>query len=149
MSAVPERMDRSDAAAEPGGVVPRVVARVIDAIVLALIGGAVGMAMDFNVAWLILQAVLVFAYFVVLDVAWGTTPGKRVFGLRVAGPDGATPTAGQAAGREAFTLLGAIPYAGPLLALIAWIVILVTVSKDPGRQGAHDRLGGGTRVVTG
>jgi uncharacterized RDD family membrane protein YckC len=149
MSAIPEDMQRPRAASTPGGVVPRIVARVIDAVILGVVGGAVGLAMDFNVLWLVLQAVLVFAYFVVLDVAWGTTPGKRLLGLRVTGPDGARPTTGQAAAREAFTLLGAIPFAGPLLALIAWIVIVVTVSKSPQGQGAHDTLAGGTRVVTG
>jgi uncharacterized RDD family membrane protein YckC len=149
MSATPEDTQRPHAASTPGGVVPRIVARVIDAVILVVVGGAVGLAMDFNVLWLVLQAVMVFAYFVVLDVAWGTTPGKRLLGLRVTGPGGASPTAGQAAAREAFTLLGAIPFAGPLLALIAWIVIVVTVAKSPQGQGAHDTLAGGTRVVTG
>ena len=149
MSTTPEDTDRSRAAAAPAGVLPRIVARVIDAVILAVVGGAVGVAMDFNVLWLALQAGLVFAYFVALDVAWGTTPGKRVLGLRVTGPAGAAPSLGQAAGREAFTLLGAVPYAGPLLALVAWIVIVVTVARSPQRQGAHDTLAGGTRVVTG
>jgi hypothetical protein len=63
------------------------------------------------------------------------------------GAGGARPTFGQAAGREAFTLLGAIPYIGPVLALAAWIVIAVTINASPTGQGTHDRIGGGTQVV--
>ena len=127
MSAVPGGAEEPQAPATPGGVLPRIVARVIDAIILA---------------------VAVFAYFVALDVTWGTTPGKRLLGLRVTGPAGARPTAGQAAAREAFTLLGAIPFIGPVLALAAWIAIVVTVAQSPQRQGAHDNLAG-TFVVSG
>jgi uncharacterized RDD family membrane protein YckC len=149
MGAIPEDAQQSQAPATPGGVLVRIVARLIDAIVLAVVGGLLGVAMDFSFVWLTIQAVAVFAYFVVLDVAWGTTLGKRLLGLRVTGPAGGRPTAGQAAAREAFTLLGAIPFVGPVLALVAWIVIVVTVAKSPQRQGAHDNLAGGTFVVTG
>ena len=149
MTTTPEGTERARASDAPGNVLPRIVARVVDAVILAVVGGAVGASMDFNVLWLTLQAVLVFGYFVALDVAWGTTPGKRLLGLRVTGPDGAAPSLLEAARREAFTLLGAVPYAGPLLALVAWIVIVVTVTRSPQRQGAHDTLAGGTRVVTG
>lgn len=147
MSAVPGGAEEPQAPATPGGVLPRIVARVIDAIILAVAGGALGMLMNFNVVWLTIQAVAVFAYFVALDVTWGTTPGKRLLGLRVTGPAGARPTAGQAAAREAFTLLGAIPFIGPVLALAAWIAIVVTVAQSPQRQGAHDNLAG-TFVVS-
>lgn len=131
----------------PGGLVPRIGARLIDAIVLAVVGGALGAFMEFSIVWLGLQAVLVFGYFVVLDVTAGTTLGKRLLGLRVTGPSGGPPTVGQAAAREAFVLLGAVPYAGPVLALVAWVAILVTVNSSPTGQGVHDGLAGGTRVV--
>lgn len=52
----------------------------------------------------------------------GATPGKLALGLRVIGPDGGRPTPRQALIREAFTVLGAIPFAGPLLALAATLV---------------------------
>lgn len=133
----------------PGGLAPRIGARLIDFAVLAAVGTALGLVLDFSVPWLVLQAVLVFAYFVLFDSAWGTTPGKRLFGLSVQGPAGGPPTIGQAAIREAFMLLGAIPYAGPVLALIAWVVIAVTINADPSGQGKHDALAGGTRVVRG
>jgi uncharacterized RDD family membrane protein YckC len=125
----------------------RIGARVIDALLLGALGGALGVAMDFDVVWLMLQASLVFTYFVVCDVAWGTTIGKRLLGLEVVGPTGGRPDIRQAGTREAFTLLGAIPFAGPVLALIAWIVILVTANASPTGQGKHDELAGGTRVL--
>jgi uncharacterized RDD family membrane protein YckC len=124
-------------------------ARVIDAVALVAVGAALGPLLDFGFAWLGLQAALVFVYFVVLDVAVGTTLGKRLLGLKVIGPQGGRPTGRQAAVREAFTVLGAIPYAGPVLALAAWIVIAVTINSSPTGQGKHDELAGGTQVVRG
>jgi uncharacterized RDD family membrane protein YckC len=125
----------------------RFVARLIDALLLGAVGVVIGLPMAFSTTWLVIQAVLVFAYFVVLDVTWGTTVGKRLLGLTVQGPGGRRPSFAEAAPREAFTLLGAIPYAGPVLALIAWIAIAVTISRSDAGQGIHDQLGGGTRVV--
>jgi uncharacterized RDD family membrane protein YckC len=71
-----------------------------------------------------------------------------VAGLRVLGPDGGRPTLRQALIRESFTVLGAIPFAGPLLALAAWIWIAATIRSSPTGQGKHDTLAGGTRVAT-
>lgn len=126
----------------------RLGARLIDALLLAGLGVAMGGVIGFGVGWLVLQAVAVFAYFVLLDSIAGTTPGKRVLGLKVAGPSGSNPTVQQAARREAFTLLGAVPFVGPPLAAIAWAVIIVTVHGSPTGQGIHDRLAAGTRVVS-
>lgn len=142
------RDTRPDGVEQPGSLAPRIGARLIDAVVVGAIGGAVGVLLDFSFLWLALQALLVFAYFVVLDVTVGTTLGKRLLGLRVTGPGGGTPTVGQAAAREAFTLLGAVPYAGPVLALVAWVAILVTIRSSPTGQGVHDTLARGTAVVT-
>jgi uncharacterized RDD family membrane protein YckC len=131
----------------PGEVLPRLGARVIDSVLLAVVGVILGVLLDFGYLWLAVQAIGVFAYFVLLDTYFGTTIGKRLLGLTVTGPDGARPTAGRAAVREAFTLLGAIPFIGPVLSLIAWIVIGVTIHSSPTRQGKHDDLAGGTRVI--
>ena len=131
----------------PGELGPRLGARLIDTIILAIIGLLLGFILDFGTVWLTIQAILVFAYFVLLDVYQGTTFGKRLLGLKVTGPDGDEPTIQQAAIREAFTLVGAIPFIGPLLSLIAWIAIGVTINSSPTKQGKHDELAGGTRVV--
>ena len=147
MSTAPGQPDRPRGTASPGRLVPRIVARLIDAVVLAVVGIALGLILDFGMVWLSIQTVVVFGYFVILDVAWGTTLGKRLLGLQVTRPHGGRPTVRQATIREAFTLLGAIPFAGPVLALVAWIVIVVTINASPTGQGKHDRLAGGTLVV--
>lgn len=131
----------------PGTLGRRFAARLIDAGAVALVGVPLGLLLDFGPGWLLLQAGLVYGYFVVLDVSWGTTLGKQLVGLRVTGPQGGRPTVQQAAVREAFTIVGSVPYVGPLLALVAWIVIAVTINASPTRQGKHDDLAGGTRVV--
>jgi uncharacterized RDD family membrane protein YckC len=148
MSADSGQRDRESSLVQSGRLLPRAVARVIDAIILGAVGVAFGLPLAFGFVWLTLQAGLVFVYFVILDVTLGTTIGKRLLGLRVTGPRGGAPTVQEAAIREMFTLLGAIPYVGGLLALIAWIVIAVTINSSPSGQGKHDKLAGGTRVVT-
>lgn len=144
----PPRDPRPDGVEQPGRLAPRIGARLIDAVVLGTVGGVVGALLEFSFLWLGLQALLVFAYFVVLDVTVGTTLGKRLLGLRVTSPGGGTPTVRQAAAREAFTLLGAVPYAGPVLALVACVAILVTIKSSPTGQGVHDTIARGTAVVT-
>jgi predicted PurR-regulated permease PerM len=44
-------------------------------------------------------------------------------------------------------LLAVVPYLGPLLAFVAYVVIAVTISGSPTKQGKHDELAGGTRVT--
>jgi uncharacterized RDD family membrane protein YckC len=124
----------------------RFAARLVDMVILAAAGALLGALLGFGPAWLVLQALVVFAYFVGLDVAVGTTPGKRVLGLALVGPAGARVTVPGAAAREVFVLAGAVPYVGPLLALVAWTTIAVTARRDPAGRGWHDRLAGGTRV---
>ena len=118
----------------------------IDVLVLGAIDGALGMLIGFGFDWLLLSAVIVLAYFSVLDVLAGATLGKMVLGLRVIGSDGGRPSMRRALTREAFTVLGAIPFVGPFLAVAAWAWIIVTIRSNPLRQGQHDLLAG-TRVV--
>ena len=126
----------------------RLFARAIDTVVLVAIDVGLGLVvMGFGFDWLLTGAAIVLAYFVLFDVLAGTTPGKFVLGLRVTGPDGEHPSLKQALIREAFTVVGAIPFVGPVLALAAWVWIAVTVRSSALRQGKHDVLAGGTRVV--
>jgi uncharacterized RDD family membrane protein YckC len=94
------------------------------------------------------SGVLMFGYFVLFEVTYGSSPGKRLLGLAVRGPGGAPkPDVRQAAIRNSFTLLAVVPYIGGLLAFIAYVVIAVTISASPTKQGKHDELAGGTEVV--
>src|SRR5262249_15120973 len=97
----------------------------------------------------LLLGILTFVYFVALEVTFGTTLAKRLFGLRVHGPGGAAkPSLAQSAVRNAFELLWAVPYVlGSWLVLISWVVIAWTIDRSPTAQGIHDRWAGGTQVV--
>lgn len=93
---------------------------------------------------------LMFVYFVAFEVTQGWTPGKKLLGLRVHGPGGAPkPDLQQSAVRNLFTLLPIVPFVGGLLGVIAIIVVAVTISSSPTKQGKHDELAGDTQVVRG
>jgi uncharacterized RDD family membrane protein YckC len=132
----------------PGaGLLARLAARVIDGIVLIVVQIGLGEVIGYGFLWLLVGAAAVWAYFAALDAFAGMTLGKLALGLRVVGADGGRPRLGQALVREAFTLIGAIPFVGPILALAAWIWIARTIHTSPTRQGIHDQLAGGTRVI--
>jgi len=130
----------------PGEIPARIAARVIDTLILTAIGVAFGQVIGFKYDWLVMTASFVLAYFVLADVLAGATPGKVVMRLRVIGGQGEKPSVKQAFQREWFMLLGAVPFAGPFLALAAWVWIVVAMRSSPMRQGVHDRWAG-TRVV--
>ena len=139
--------------AQPGGVGVRFFARVIDGILVNL--AALGLSVvlfDWDYWWMVtglFSGVLMFGYFVLLEVNYGATLGKKLLGLTVHGPGAAPkPDFKQSAIRNSFTLLAVVPYnIGHLLALVAYIVIAVTINASPTKQGKHDELAGGTQVV--
>jgi len=131
----------------PADVSVRLVARVIDAAVMTAFGLAFGRIIGFGPDWLIVTAAFVFAYFILADIFAGATLGKAALRLQVVNQDGSRISLKQAATREFFILLGAIPFAGPFLALASWIWIVVTIRSSPMRQGVHDRWAG-TRVIS-
>lgn len=125
----------------------RLGARALDAAALTALGLASGYPLDYGVVWLVAFAVFALGWFVG-GAAYGRTPGKAALGLRIAAVDGGAVGLAAAARREAFVLLGAVPFVGPLLALAAWIALAVGVRGDPEGRGFHDRWAG-TRVVRG
>ncbi|WP_123025741.1 RDD family protein [Mycolicibacterium stellerae] len=138
---------------EPGGVLVRFFARLIDGIIVGIVSFLLSFFTEtLSSIWVtgLFTGLLMFLYFVAFETAQGWTPGKRVLGLRVHGPGGAPkPTAQQSAIRNIWTLLPIIPFIGGLLAFVAMIVIAVTISSSPTKQGKHDELAGGTQVVKG
>lgn len=135
-----------------GGLGARFLARLIDGVLVNIVAFFLSLfVLRDDYPWLVtglFSGVLMFGYFVLFEVAQGSTPGKRLFGLSVRGPGGAPkPDAAQSAIRNSFTLLSVVPYLGPLLAFIAYVVIAVTISGSPTKQGKHDELAGGTQVV--
>jgi uncharacterized RDD family membrane protein YckC len=125
----------------------RVAARAIDVLVVTAVDVGLGLRMGFGVGWLIVGAAIVLAYFALCDRFAGATLGKLALGLRVVGPGGGRPSLRQAVIRESCMVVGAVPFAGPLLALTAWIWIALSIRSNPLGQGKHDVLAGGTRVV--
>lgn len=125
-------------------------ARIIDGILISIIALPLAFSVNGNGSILVtglFSGLLTFVYYIAFEVTQGWTPGKKLLGLSVRGAHGAPkPTAKESAIRNSFTLLPIIPFGG-LLALIAYIVIAVTINSSPTRQGKHDELAGGTQVV--
>ncbi len=138
---------------KPGGLGVRFGARIIDGLLVSIVAGVLAVLADASSNIMVtglFSGVLMFGYFVAMEVTQGRTVGKMVLGLSVHGPAGAPkPDLKQSAIRNAFTLLTVIPYIGGLLAIIAYIVIAVTINASPTKQGKHDELAGGTQVVKG
>jgi len=136
---------------QPGGLLVRWVARIIDGILVAIVSYALIFATDtLSNYWVtgLFTGVLTFVYFVAFEVSIGSTPGKKLLGLSVRGAGGAPkPTASQSAIRNSWTLLPIIPFIGGLLGVIAIVVIAVTINGSPTKQGKHDELAGGTQVL--
>jgi len=135
----------------PGGLGMRFAARLLDGILIEIIAfllAAIFRSTTDIIVTGLFSGVLTFIYFVAFEATKGWTPAKKLLGLSVHGPGGAAkPTIQQSAIRNSFTLLQMIPYVGGLLAVIAYIVIAVTINGSPTKQGKHDELAGGTQVV--
>jgi uncharacterized RDD family membrane protein YckC len=138
-------------AGHAGGIVPRFFARVIDGIIVGIVGFVLILVTDtLSNFWVtgLFTGLLMFVYFLAFETGQGWTPGKKILGLRVHGPGGAPrPTLQQSAIRNVWTLLPIVPFIGGLLAFIAMVVIAITINSSPTKQGKHDELAGGTQVV--
>lgn len=154
----------------PGQLVDRFLARLIDGVLLAvvyvfasvIVGAAVmgdraglyGSGSAARAASAVLGAVIYLGYFTLMESTRGQTVGKTVRKLHTLGPAG-KPTPDQSARRNIWVaagILGVIPVVGStiggLLEFVAVIMIAVGINHDPiRRQGWHDRFAGGTRVV--
>jgi uncharacterized RDD family membrane protein YckC len=136
---------------EAGRLSTRFFARVIDGVIVGIVGSIAVFAVDMQSSIMVtglFTGVLMFIYFVAFEVTQGWTPGKKLLGLSVHGPAGAPkPDLQQSAIRNSFTLLPIVPFIGGLLGVIAIVVIAVTISGSATKQGKHDELAGGTQVL--
>ena len=136
---------------QPGQLTERFFARLIDGVAVNIVVFVLSLFF-FRDYWFLVtglfSGVLMFGYFVLLEVTQGASLGKRLLGLGVLGPGGRPrPDLSQSAIRNSFTLLAVVPYLGPLLAFAAYVVIAVTINASPCKQGKHDELAGGTQVI--
>lgn len=132
------------------GLGARVGARLLDvlivaiplSIVLSLLGWGAGAAFGVRGTQAqvtsVLQSLLWFAYFVGLESSRGATLGKSILGIEVQGPDGGMPSVERAMKRNAWMLLGLIPWIGGLLGFVALIAIMITIASGSDMQGLHD-----------
>lgn len=155
----------------PGGVGERILARVLDAMIISVasmvVGGVVGVIGAFVItgsrageiavltAFFVIGVALVLGYYAVLESGTGATLGKRAMKLRVVGPDGhSTPTVAQSVKRNVFLVfypMGVMPTEAqpltPALSLVIAVSIVITISQDQTfRRGWHDRFAG-TAVI--
>ena len=143
----------------------RIGARVIDGIILAIVGGilsipiligsigdgdeafsgAGGFQFGLNqyrdpalFAVLVISAILGAAYEIGFIMLKGATPGKMIAGVRVVGQDGESPPRFErSATRWLPELLGQIPFLGIVLSVLS----LVWIFSDDRRRSLYDRVG--------
>ena len=144
------------AALAPAAVMTRVVAYIIDLIVLFIFGVLIlgGLVSDGTIVGgitrAIIYAVLSFLYFGYTWTAWRASPGQRLLGLMTVNEaDGAALTWNQATKRWAFLFgpsvlnslfqFSGLSFIVGLLLLCYGIYLLYTTATDPRKQGFHDK----------
>jgi len=155
---------------QPGNLVDRFLARLIDGILLAVVfaiinvvvGGIVytgyhstGEIFLYYLVSGVLETVIALGYFGYLESSRGQTLGKQVMKLRTFGPDGqSNPTMEQAIRRNIFyalPLIAIVPVLGWILYVVAAIgsivLIVMGINNDPRRQHWFDKFAGGTQVT--
>ena len=156
----------TSSALAPAAVATRVIAFIIDAIILGLCSAVLGLIIGDTtivggITRAIIYAALGFLYFGYTWTTWRASPGQRILGLMtVNDADGAALTWNQATMRWAFLFgpsilnslfgnqigggLGAIV---GLIVLGYYIYLLYTAATDPRKQGFHDKQAN-TLVIT-
>jgi len=140
-----------------GGLGERLVARLIDFVLVGAVTGFVFSAVlglgTFLSAFLVGSCTL--AYFTLLESWKGRTLGKMALRLRVFGPKGRLPTVEEALFRNCWVaplVLAGVPYVGLVFlagVVVAAIVIGVQISRDPMYAMAwHDQFAR-TKVLQG
>jgi len=147
----------TSSALAPAAVVTRVIAYIIDAIILGILGIVIlgiivnDVTIVGSVIRAVIYAVLGFLYFGYTWTAWKASPGQRILGLMtVNDADGAALTWNQATMRWAFLfgpsilnslfqLGGSLSSIVNLIVLVYYIYLLYTTATDPRKQGFHDK----------
>ncbi|MEN8165786.1 MAG: RDD family protein, partial [Acidobacteriota bacterium] len=112
---------------------PRFLARLIDSIIIMVVMlpisfiAGIGMGID-SIGFSIVMTLLVIAYFAFMESSQGQTVGKMLLKVKTVAPDGGKPSLEAALKRNAWYLLGIIPFIGGLAQLAVVIYIAVTIS---------------------
>jgi uncharacterized RDD family membrane protein YckC len=138
----------------------RILARFLDAIIVSVIGTAIGAAIILSgddsagvagfggdigagdrFAISLFSLAIGFVYEAVLTKVKGGTPMKLAFGMRVVRTDGAPVGWSESIIRWGFlALISAIPLLGGIAALIIWIISIVFLFTDRLRQTVSDKV---------
>ena len=121
----------------------RLVAFIIDSIIIAIVASIIFFAGGFWLWWAYLAfpflfGILEILYFVFMEVNYGATLGKRILGLEVQTVNGSRVTFDKAFIRNVSKIFG-------LFLLLDWILGIVTSGPDQ-RQKYTDRIAGTTVV---
>ena len=114
-----------------------------DGMLALLIGGAVaapfGNSSD-GASLLIIPLVMI-AYFVITEVAWGGSPVKLAAGYEVRDIDtGKRLTPEQALKRNWFRVIQIIPGVGQAISLIGALLCIFSINPENSQRGLHDRF---------
>lgn len=124
------------------GIGPRLVAQIIDAIILFVLYFLVGAAMFGGFTWEVYGAaafsfigvytILTFLYFIILEGVLAATVGKMLAKIKVVREDGSPCGLGPAVVRNILRIVDALPF--------FYIVGLILISRSDKKQRLGDRL---------
>jgi uncharacterized RDD family membrane protein YckC len=122
---------------------------VVDAVAVVLLLTPLALLADAAGAGVPGSLEVVLLWFVYRSVAdgLGGSPGKRLLGLRIVGPTGHRPGLGAGAARNLWSLSALLPallppVLGNTLAVGVSAAIGISIARDVGDRGWHDRLAG-------
>lgn len=142
---------------ETPGLGKRLLARVLDAVIIGIPASALLAIMGLPAptiglggtsAWLesAVTAGLWFAYYVAFEAVTGATVAKRIMNLKVVSATGGSAALTGAAMRNSWILFGLIPVVGGILLLVAVVWIAASIGRGEQNTGVHDRISG-TAVI--
>jgi uncharacterized RDD family membrane protein YckC len=118
--------------AAKGGFWIRLVAYIIDAIILGIVSGIIQAIFGQGAVASVLGIIIGLAYVVYFWTTSGATPGKMAMGLRVVSTDGSPLTVGKAV----------IRYVGYFVSGIVILIGFIWIAFDANKQGWHDKIAG-------
>jgi uncharacterized RDD family membrane protein YckC len=143
-------------AGQPGNLLDRFLARLIDGIIVGIVYFIVYVVLLSATSYFlsvflsgVVGAALYLGYFGYLESNRGQTLGKQVMKLKTVGPDGhSNPTMNEAIKRNIWYAFGVVPFVGGLAELASVILIAIGINGDPvNRQHWFDTFAGGTKVM--
>lgn len=146
----------------PAELWPRFAARIIDGLIVGVPGLLIyrvlveGMGGVGAVLAALIYGVTLVTYATFMESGHNAqTFGKSLLGLRVLGPNGGVPTRAEAFRRNSFYVLNGlvmmpfwlVQFIALAVLLAAFISIVMSIQRNPQRQGRHDEIADGTQVV--